>query len=60
MTEYPRIYEEEGQWYYQDGVHNLRINLTLLFGKGKEPKSVDGFLNYFPSPYIRYPKYNRI
>lgn len=51
----PRIYEKDGEWFYEQSVADqpfkaLLINLTLLYGKGNEPKTVEEFRKCFPVP----------
>lgn len=49
-----RVYEQDGVWFYEDGIHNLIINLTLAFGKGKEPRTIGEFLKVYPKMWAGY------
>ena len=52
-----RIIEREpGTFFYEDFGHNLRINLTEMFGKGREPRTVREFHGKVPLEYLRYPE----
>ena len=54
MTETQRIFEEDGVMYYEDLSRNIRINLTEMYGKGREPRTVEAFMRMFPP--LTYPK----
>ena len=52
-----RIIEREpGIFFYEDFGHNLRINLTEMFGKGREPRTVRELHDKVPLEYLRYPE----
>ena len=46
MVSLPRIAEDGGNLFYLDNMN--KINLTKLFGKGNEPKTVEDFMEYYP------------
>lgn len=43
-----RIFEDRGFVFYEDGVHNMKFNLTLIYGKGNEPKTAEEVESMFP------------
>lgn len=52
MVSLPRIAEDGGQLYYLDNMN--KINLTKLFGKGNEPKTVEEFARIYPIAFLDY------
>lgn len=46
----PRIAEEEGRVYYVDREH--KIDLTSMYGKGNEPKTVEELENIYPIAFL--------
>ena len=55
MKDNERIYEDYGSFFYEDSKSDMVVNLTLLFGKGNEPKTIEEFKNMLPKiePYNR-------
>ena len=52
MVSLPRIAEDGGNLFYLDNKN--KINLTKLFGKGNEPKTVEEFVNIYPIAFHNY------
>ena len=47
-----RVYKKDGLYFYEDRKRNTLINLTLMFGEGIEPKSVEEVEKHFPSLFL--------
>ena len=47
MKDNERIYEENRFVFYEKDEGKTKVNLTVVFGKGYEPKTVEGLKKYF-------------
>ena len=47
-----RVYKKDGLYFYEDKKRNTLINLTLMFGEGIEPKTVEEVEKHFPPLFL--------
>ena len=52
MSDRRRVYKKDGLYFYEDKKRNTLINLSLMFGEGMEPKTVEEVEKHFPSLFL--------